>query len=143
MSFLSSARSQSQSVANVQGNERGQRRVCLVEPSSRRDTVRDIDDLTGGETIKIREDRLFHEIRMDLRNPVDTVASRNGKVGHAQTTPAVFVHDRHAPEKVDIAGKSVPHLFEEPVVDLVDDLQMARQESPRKGERATFQALRA
>src|SRR2546422_7506212 len=31
-----------------------------------------------------REDRLLHQIRVDLRHPVDQVASGGGQVGHAE-----------------------------------------------------------
>ena len=79
---------------------------------------------------------------MNLRHAVDVMAADDRQVRHPDPPPAAFVHDRHPLHAFDVARIEVAHLLEEPVVDLVDDLQVAREDPLEEAHRPGLQRLR-
>ena len=141
----SSARSVTQPGPDVLADERRQTRDS-PDCSQRRGVMPLVmlTILSGRELVEVREDRPLHELGVDRRHAVDAVAADDREMRHAQpAVPVGLVDDRHAPQPVDVARIGVAHLLEEPVVDLVDDLQVARQQPARTGRRATSRAPRA
>jgi hypothetical protein len=55
------------------------------------------------------------------------VAPHNREVSHPQPSAAFFLHDRHTSQPFDVAGIPSSDVFEEAMIDLVDDLEVARQ----------------
>ncbi len=66
---------------------------------------------------------------MEGRNAVDGVAADNGQVCHADMFFTFFPDDGHAPQSLEIIGKTGRYLLEEVVVDLVDDKKVPRQDA--------------
>ena len=56
------------------------------------------------------------------------MAAGDREVRHPQAAATALVDDRHPGELVDVARDGVPHVLKEPVIDLVDDLQVTREE---------------
>ncbi len=61
---------------------------------------------------------------------------------HAHAPFAALVDEGHAPQQVDVAGMARRHLFEENLVDAVDDLEMPRQHALEEVQRPSLQRLR-
>ncbi len=78
---------------------------------------------------------------MEFGDTVDRVAADHRQIGHAHIPFAVFVDDRQAGDFSVVARKLQANLLQEAAVDLVDDLDVARQHSGEQGQRPLFQGL--
>jgi hypothetical protein len=63
-------------------------------------------------------------------------------VSSSKSAKIALVDDRHAAHAIEIARVPVPHVVQETVVDLIDDLQMPRQQPLEERERPRFQRFR-
>ena len=54
----------------------------------------------------------------------------------------LFIDQREPPHALFVAGKLLPHILQMAAVDLVDDLQMPRQQGAEEGARPLLQGLR-
>ena len=78
---------------------------------------------------------------MELRDAVDGAGSDNGEVGHADLTLGALLDQAHAAQAVFVVKIAGGHLAHEPPVDLVDDLQVARQEPLEHADGPLLQGL--
>ncbi len=129
-------------VAEVVCDERREPRVGLVEPAPGRDAVRDVDDLVRSEAVEVGEDRLPHQARMDCRHAVDAMRTDDGEVCHAHAPVVALVEERHPLYPCLVARMAVAHVGEKAPVDLVDDLEVARQHRLEQTHRPRLQRLR-
>ena len=67
------------------------------------------------------------------------MAADGRQVGHAQTAAVLLVDDRHPLELLRIFGITPAHLVEKALVDLVDDLQVPRQDALEERDRPGFE----
>ena len=65
---------------------------------------------------------------MKSRDPVDRVAAHARQMRHAHVSAAVFVDQREAPRQLLVSRKPLPHVVQEAAVDLINDLEVPRQE---------------
>ena len=79
---------------------------------------------------------------MQLRNAIDRMTSDNGQVGHAHATLALFADDRHAPQQIVVAGEVMHYLAQKTMIDLVNDLQVPRQDAFVQRDLPGFQRFR-
>ena len=129
-------------VADARGDQPRQPGIGLIEPAPRRDAIGHVDDLPGIQAVEVGEDGPLHQVGVDLRPAVHRVAADNGEVGHADVPAAALVHDGHAAQQIGVTGMVVHHVPEEALIDLVDDLQMARQEALEQRDRPGLERLR-
>ena len=122
-------------------HERGEPGVGLVEPAPRRDAIGDVDDTPGKQPVEVAEDRLAHELRVQRRDAVHAMAADDGQMGHAHALLAGVVDDRHPPQQVDVTGFLMAYLFQEAMIDLVDDLQVPRQHRREQRHRPGLERL--
>ncbi len=123
------------------GDEFGQPGVGLVEPASRGDAVGDVDELARVELVEVGEQGVLEQLRVELGHAVDGVAADDGEVSHAYPASAFLVDEGEAAQHVHVPREVVHDFFEEAVVDLVDDLQVARQHALEQGHGPGFQRL--
>ncbi len=105
-----------------------QGRIGLVQPAARRDAVGDVDDPVREEPVEVREDGALHQRGVNLGHAVDVMTADGREMGHAQPAVAPLVHDRHTPWQIRIIGMLASHVVQKPLVDFVDDLEVARQD---------------
>ena len=59
--------------------------IALKQPSTRRDSVCDVDDLIGLDSIKIPKDRIAKNGSVEFGHAVHFVGSHNTQIGHANS----------------------------------------------------------
>ena len=78
---------------------------------------------------------------MQRSDAVDAVAAHDGEVGHAHALLVAFFNDRHAAAAGIVARKARPHFSQEPIIDFVDDLQVAGQHLRHQRDGPAFKGL--
>ena len=116
-------------VADLLGDQLRKRRIRLQEPTTGRDAVRDVVEVVRHEFVEVLEERLLEDVGVQLGNAVDARGADDRKVGHTHIALAVLVDQRHAGQAVLIAGVDAGDLAEEAPVDLVDDLEVTREQA--------------
>lgn len=87
------------------------------------------DDVLGSEEVnKVREEVLLDEIRVQRRDAIDLMRPNNRKMSHPDLLRVALLDDRHAGETGAVAGVLLLDALEEVEVDVVDDLEVAREE---------------
>ncbi len=88
----------------------------LASASQRRceTAVGQADDAAGPQPVEVAEQRLAHDGRMGVRHAVDAMAADDRQMRHAHALGPVLVDDRHAAQKVRVAGIAMHHVAQEP-----------------------------
>ena len=111
-----------------------QRRVGEHHPAARRDPVGLVAEALGKGLVKVVQRVGFEQFSVQLGDAVDRLAADDGKEGHAMTvfsssSPMMLMRRR----RCVVVRKALAHGGQEAGVDLVDDLEMARQQGPEEG----------
>jgi hypothetical protein len=113
----------------LRGNEFGQLRIGLVQPTARSDTVGDIGELVLTIDLdKVLENGCLDEVGVQFCYTVDLVRTNDGKESHADHLGVRFFNDRNTREHIAILGEGTLNVLQEVQVDLVDDLEVARKQ---------------
>ena len=104
-----------------------QRRVGQRQPAARRDAVGHVGKAHRENFSEFGKQRLHHQPGMELRHPVDFVADHHRQPGHPHATAVGLVNDRGTAEQRGIVGILLLQSLEKVVVNLKDNLQMARE----------------
>ena len=100
-----------------------------MEPPSRRNAVGHIGKFVWSIDLdKVFKDCGLDQVRVKLSYTIDLVASNGGEVGHLHHFRLGFFDDRNAPEHVAIVGELLLHHMKELRIDLVNDLEMSREQ---------------
>ena len=129
-------------VADGLGDRAGERRVRQQQPAPRRDAVGLVVEPLGEHLGQVLDRRLAQQLGVDRGDAVGAVRADDRQVGHADLALA-------APSSIRLIrsmrpsspGKRCAHVVEEAAVDLVDDLQVARQQHLEPAQRPFFQRL--
>lgn len=125
------------------GDELGELGVGLVQPAARSDTVGDICELVWAEdSNKVLKDGGLDQVGVKLSHAVDLVGPDDSEVCHADHLGLRLLDDRNPAKDIAIFGEHLLHLLEEEHVNVVDDLQMARQQVLDQTDRPLLQRLR-
>jgi hypothetical protein len=93
------------------------------------DTVGDIrKEIPSLELDKVFEDSSLKKLTMQLRHTIDLERTDNGKESHSDVFWATLLNDRHSLNTGSIMRPSLGNLSEELEIDLVDNLQVSREE---------------
>ena len=117
--------------------------VAQGQPAARRDAVGLVVELVRPQLVEVVEQPLLEQLGVQFRHAVDREAADDGQIGHADLGLVTLLDERHAALAVDVAGPAAGDLGQEAGVDLVDDLQQARQELAEQAHRPALQRLRA
>ena len=123
------------------GDERREARVALVKPASGRDAVGLVREFRGGHLREVTEHVALEEIGMERGDAVDGMGADDGKMRHRDLLLRAFFDDRHATDARIVTGEPSHDRAHEASVDLVDDLQVAREEPLEHGDRPAFERL--
>ena len=124
------------------GDQAREPRVRERQEAPGRHAVRDVRPRRHSSW-KSRSTSLFSSSVCSAATPLMRSTADARQVGHPQRAAARLVDQaepRHAPRVARVAAL---HLVEEAPVDLVDDVEVARQHAPRTSRPATFRAPRA
>ena len=80
---------------------------------------------------------------MDGRDSVRAMRTHDGEIGHPHLTFRAFFDESHTLYPSFVAGKPRSHVIEQAAIDLVDDLEMTRQQEFGTIRAAIFPELRA
>src|SRR5690242_17978069 len=69
------------------------------------------------------------------------MADDSGEVSHAYKTRTALIDNRHPREPLLIAGELRSDVFQEAVIDLVNDLEVARQQATKNFDWPFFQSF--
>ena len=78
---------------------------------------------------------------MDASNAVDGMRANNAQVAHVDSLHAVLLDHRHATNSVHVARKLGLHIFQVSIIDLIDDLQVSRQNDAQTTNGPSLQCL--
>ena len=81
------------------------------------------------ELVEVLEEGVLEDLRVQLRHAVHAGGPDDGEVGHAHVALAALVDEAHARKTFLVAGEQRGDLAQETSVDLVDDLEVAREEA--------------
>ena len=127
-------------VADALGDERGE--AGLLTATKRRGVTPlvTLQNLSGHSS-EVAQHRLLEQLRVQRGDAVDGGCrpSRGGPCGRSRSPPSSMSDMRAS--RASSPGKLRAHLVEEAAVDLVDDLQVARQEPAEQLDRPLLQRL--
>ena len=107
--------------------QRGQPRIGLLQPAPWRDAVGDVVEALGKQSGVIGEDGIDHQLRMQGRNAVHPVRCDYRQRRHTHMADAAFIDQGDTFGQLLVVRETCAHIGQKPVVDVVDDFQMARQ----------------
>lgn len=115
--------------AALGGDELGESRVSLVQPATGCDSVCYVCEFVGPvDCNKVLEDGGLDEVGVKLCHAVDLVGADDGEERHAHHLGLGFFNDGYAAEDVSVVGEGLLHGLQEIQVDVVDDLEVAREQ---------------
>ena len=103
--------------------------VAQRQEAPRRDAVGDVVEALGPQLGEVPQHGLLQQRRVQRGDAVDGMAADGRQVRHADAPVAGLVDQRHPRHARFVAGMALPHFIQEAAVDLVDDLQRARQKA--------------
>ena len=126
-------------------DERSELGVALEDPSAHQLTVYELNEGSnsppGSDTIgdirekvpsleldKVLEDSSLEKLTMQLRHTVNLERTDNSKESHSDVFWATLLDDRHSLNTGSIVRPSLSNLAKEFEIDLVNDLQVSREE---------------
>lgn len=128
--------------AKLRGNEFRQARVGLVEPATGCDAVGNIGELVWTVDLhEILENGGLDQIRVQLGDTVDLVRANDGEICHADHLGLRLLNDGHASEHIALLGEGALNELQELQVDVVDDLQVTRQQVLEKRNGPLLESL--
>src|SRR5690606_41311909 len=113
--------------------------IAEAEPSPGSDAVGLVVELLRPQIMKLPEQSAGEQIRMQLSDAIDREATDNGKMGHPQHRLTTLLDQRQVAATASVSGPAGLDLVQEAGVDLVNDLQDARQQFPEQTQRPAFQ----
>jgi hypothetical protein len=128
--------------AELGGEDLRETGVALAKPASRRDAVRLVAELLRPQLREIAEQAILQDPAMELRDSVDVLASDDREVGHPDLLLRPLGDERHSAHARLVRRESRAYLVEEAPVDLVDDLEVARQDVTEHGDGPLLERLR-
>ena len=129
-------------VADAVGDQGCQTGITCEQPAAWRYPVSDGEELLRPQIGEILDDPGPQDLGVELGDAVDTVAADDGKVGHAQFLVAVLLEDRYPAQRLGPVGEFRLDGIHEAAVDLVNDLEVARDEWLHHRYRPGFQRFR-
>jgi hypothetical protein len=93
------------------------------------DAIGDIrEKVPSLELDKVLEDSSLEKLTMQLRHTVNLEGTDNSKESHSDVFGVTLLNDRHSLDTGSIVGPSLGNLSEELEIDLVNNLQVSREE---------------
>ena len=127
--------------AQAFGDQVGQARVGQLDEAAGGHAVGHVRELLAVQVGEVLERDVLEQLRVQLGHAVDVRAAGHGQVGHAHLRVVTLGDDAHALDLGLVAGLA-GDLVQEVVVDLVDDLQMTRQQLADQVGRPHLKRLR-
>jgi hypothetical protein len=100
-----------------------------------RDAVGLVVETLGKHGREIADRHAAQQVGMDGGHAIRAVRTDDGQIGHADLALARFIDEADAGRASLIAGKAQADSVHQPPIDLVDDLQLARQHQLEPGHR--------
>ena len=98
-------------------------------------------ELLRPKLVEVLEQVLTQNLRVQLRDAVDGRRADEAEVRHANVAVAGLVDEGHPLQLLDVARIDRADLLQKASVDLVDDLQVPRQQALHHGDRPLLQRL--
>jgi hypothetical protein len=112
-----------------------------VQPAPRRDAVGLVLEFARIEGVELRKEVLLQQLRVQGGHAVDGVRGDDGEVGHADLLVAVLLDQGADALLVVVAGPFRLHRLHEDGVDVVDELEMARQHALEQAHAPLLEGL--
>src|SRR5215472_10748563 len=119
----------------------GQAWISLVQPTPKRDAVRHIYDAARIESREAAEQSLGQQVGVQYRHSIGAVRTNKGEVAHPDAPPVFFVDQRECCGYLFTDRTYALCHRQMVVVDLIDDLQMARQDALEQWDGPAFEGL--
>ena len=115
-------------VADGRGDERRQARVAQRQPAPLGDAVGLVVEAVRPQLVEVAEQPLLEQVAVQRGHAVDRERADDRQVGHAHVRLRAVLDDRHARQARGVARPLVGDRAHEARVDLVDDVEQARQQ---------------
>jgi hypothetical protein len=89
--------------------------------------------------MEVAEHRPLQEFGMEDGDSIDRMAPHARKVRHADMFISRFINQRKPPKQLIVVRITHPKIVQEAAIDLIDDLQMARQQLGKQRQRPSLQ----
>ena len=119
----------------------GQTGIALVQPAARRDAVGLVVDTIRILTMQVGENRLLHQFGVQGRHAIDAVRTDKGQIGHAHPALSALVNQGNGRDGGLVHLLVLAHARQNPRIDGVDQLHVARQQTLEQGQGPAFQRL--
>jgi hypothetical protein len=128
--------------SQLAGNQSRKARIRLVKPSTRSDSVCHVGELVRAiNRDKVLEDGRLDEIRVQLGDSIDLVGPDKCQVGHAHHLGGGLFNDGNAAKEFTILGEHALDILQELQINVVDDLQVTREEVLHQWNRPFLERL--
>jgi hypothetical protein len=110
----------------------GQLGIALQEPPALGDPVGLVAELGRPQPVEFGEDAGLEQLGVQPGHAVDGVAAHDGQMGHSHAPVTVLIDERQPTRGRVVRAEPLAREREEPGVDLVEDLEVARQHVPQE-----------
>src|SRR5262249_61634747 len=95
----------------------------------------------GHHLRKVLQDRDTQQVSMNLRHAVGAVTPNHGEMSHAHLSRWLLLDETHAPDTIAVSWIAALDVVEEAAIDLIDDLQMPRDQHLEQLNRPLLERL--
>ena len=107
----------------------GEPRITELKPATLGDSIGFVVKALRIDIKKIAKQLVDQNSRMEVGHPVNRVTADDGEMRHAHLFLVAFFNQRHPLQSVCVPLNITRHVLQESPVDLIDDLQNARENS--------------
>src|SRR4030095_8841235 len=129
-------------VADSRRDQLSKSRIAQRDEAAWCDTVRHAAEFLRAELSKIAQHGLLEQLRVKLCDAVDHVAADAREMCHAHVTLPAFINERESRYARVVAWKVRAHFFKKTPIDLVNDLEVPRQQPAEKIDTPFLERLR-
>ena len=122
-----------------QGRQPG---IALHQPAARRDAIGHVAKALRKHAGEVGKNGIHHQLRVQFGHPVDPMRGDDGQGGHSHPPFTAFVDQRTMLDQSIIVWMLMAQSFKMPMIDLVDDFEVAWQQPFKHPHRPGFQRFR-
>ncbi|KNC22834.1 hypothetical protein FF38_08040 [Lucilia cuprina] len=128
-------------VANLFADQIRQARVAEQQPTTRSNTVGLVLELVGLHLVEQTEKIILQDLGVNSGYTVDGMGTNNGQMSHVNAFLTIFFNQRHAAHTIHVTGIEFLNIFHVQEVNVIDNLQVTRQNGLEHGNGPAFQSF--
>ncbi len=129
-------------LADVVGDQLRELRVGECHETAGRHSIGLVVEFSGVELVEVAHDAGLQQVGVEGGDSIDGEAADGGEVGHTHGAAATVIDQGHPLLPPVVVREAFTYFIHEAAIDLVDDFQVTRQQSPEHRQRPGLEGLR-